>query len=138
MAIMYPKNINVLDPEDSEVEVYNQLKRQLDDSYTVFYSVEWNRKRKNGSLEKSEADFVVANPKYGFLCLEVKGGNSMTISSEGVWTLHSGKYGDRILDRSPYKQAEDSMYFFKEKYIDDKKTFVWKKVKKLYLLFAIS
>lgn len=116
MAIMYPKNINVLDPEDSEMEVYNQLKIQLDDSYTVFYSVEWNRMRKNGSLEKSEADFIVANPKYGFLCLEVKGGNGIDISSEGIWTLHTGRYGDRILDRSPYKQAEDSMYYFKDKY----------------------
>lgn len=116
MAIMYPKNIHVLDPEDSEIEVYNQLKGQLDDSYTVFYSVEWNRKRKNGSLEKSEADFIVANPKYGFLCLEVKGGSGITISPEGTWTLHTGKYGDRILDRSPYKQAEDSMYYFKDKY----------------------
>lgn len=116
MATMYPKNINVLDPEDSELEVYNQLKRQLDDSYTVFYSVEWNRKRRNGSLEKSEADFIVANPKYGFLCLEVKGGSSIDISPEGIWTLHTGKYGDRILDRSPYKQAEDSMYYFRDKY----------------------
>lgn len=116
MAVMYPKNIHVLDPEDSEIEVYDQLKKQLDDSYTVFYSVEWNRKRKNGSLEKSEADFIVANPKYGFLCLEVKGGNGITISPEGQWTLHTGKYGDRVLDRSPYKQAEDSMYYFKDKY----------------------
>lgn len=116
MAIMFPKNIHVLDLEDSELEVYNQLRIQLDDSYTVFYSVEWNRKRRDGSLEKSEADFIVENLQYGFLCLEVKGGNSMTISSEGIWTLHSGKYGDRNLDRSPYKQAEESMYYFKEKY----------------------
>ena len=116
MAIMYPKNIHVLDPEDSELEVYNQLRDQLDDSYTVFYSVEWNRKRKDGSLEKSEADFIIENPKYGFLCLEVKGGSHMEISPEGVWTLHTVKYGPRDLDRSPYKQAEDSMYFFKDKY----------------------
>lgn len=73
MAVMFPKNINELDPQDSELEVYNQFRKQLDDSYTVFYSVEWNRKRKDGSLEKSEADFIVASPKYGFLCLEVKG-----------------------------------------------------------------
>ena len=116
MAVMYPKNIHVLDPEDSELEVYNQLRDQLDDSYTVFYSVEWNRKRKDGSLEKSEADFIIENPKYGFLCLEVKGGSHMVISPEGVWTLYTIKYGPRDLDRSPYKQAEDSMYFFKDKY----------------------
>ena len=82
----------------------------------VFYSVEWNRKRKDGSLEKSEADFIIENPKYGFLCLEVKGGSHMEISPEGVWTLYTIKYGPRDLDRSPYKQAEDSMYFFKDKY----------------------
>lgn len=116
MAKMYPKNISVLDPEDSELEVYKQLERQLNGSYTVFYSVEWNRKRKNGTLEKSEADFIVANPNYGFLCLEVKGGSGIDISPEGTWILHTGKYGDRILSRSPYKQAEDSMYYFKEKY----------------------
>lgn len=46
MAVMFPKNINELDPQDSELEVYNQFRKQLDDSYTVFYSVEWNRKRK--------------------------------------------------------------------------------------------
>lgn len=116
MAIMFPKNINLLDPEDSEREVYNQLKIQLDDSFIVFYSVEWNRQRKDGSLEKSESDFIIANPKYGFLCLEVKGGSGIDISSDGTWTLHTGKYGDRILERSPYKQAEDSMYYFKDKY----------------------
>lgn len=31
-----------------------------------------------------------------------------------------------------------SGYFFKEKYIDDKRSFVWKKVKKLYVLFVVS
>ena len=66
MAVMYPKNIHVLAPEDSELEVYNQLRDQLDDSYTVFYSVEWNRKRKDGSLEKSEADFIIENPNYAW------------------------------------------------------------------------
>ena len=115
MAVMYPKNIHVLDPEDSEIEVYEQLKKQLDDSYTVFFSVEWNRKRKDGSLEKSEADFIIANHKYGFLCLECKGGNRISISDDNKWTLHSHK-GDRELARSPYKQAEDSMYYFKDKY----------------------
>lgn len=54
MAVMYPNNIHVLDPEESELEVYSQLRDQLDDSYTVFYSVEWNRKRKDGSLENQK------------------------------------------------------------------------------------
>ena len=104
MAVMFPKNINELDPQDSELEVYNQFRKQLDDSYTVFYSVEWNRKRKDGSLEKSEADFIVASPKYGFLCLEVKGGSGIDIDGD-KWTLLDNVHGDRPLKRSPYKQA---------------------------------
>lgn len=112
---MFPKNINELDPQDSELEVYNQFKMQLDDSYTVFYSVEWNRKRKDGSLEKSESDFIVASPRYGFLCLEVKGGAGMRIDGE-QWTLLDPIHGDRKLTRSPYKQAEESMYYFKDKF----------------------
>lgn len=31
-----------------------------------------------------------------------------------------------------------SGYFFKEKYVDDKRTFVWKKTKKLYVWFVVS
>ena len=31
-----------------------------------------------------------------------------------------------------------SGYFFKEKYIDDKRIFVWKKIKRLYVMFVIS
>ncbi len=116
MAIMYPSNINLLDPTPSEREFYNKIKNQLDDSYKVFFSVEWNRSNNAGGLEKSEADFIVASPKYGFLCLEVKGGNDMDISEDGTWTLIDNRYGDRVLDRSPYKQAEDSMYYFKEKF----------------------
>lgn len=115
MAVMFPKNINELDPQDSELEVYNQFRKQLDDSYTVFYSVEWNRKRKDGSLEKSEADFIVASPKYGFLCLEVKGGSGIDIDGD-KWTLLDNVHGDRPLKRSPYKQAEESMYYFKDKF----------------------
>lgn len=115
MAVMFPKNINELDPQDSELEVYNQFRKQLDDSYTVFYSVEWNRKRKDGSLEKSEADFIVASPKYGFLCLEVKGGSGIDIDGD-KWTPLDNVHGDRPLKRSPYKQAEESMYYFKDKF----------------------
>lgn len=61
MAIMYPKNINEYMPTYSERLVYDELKKQLPDSYVVFYSVEWSRDS-NGKMEKSEADFVVTHP----------------------------------------------------------------------------
>lgn len=117
MAIMYPKNIAQYAPTDSEQIVYYELKQQLPDSFEVFYSVSWSL-MKNGKKEKSEADFVVVSPNYGFLCLEVKGGNGIRVE-DNEWTLLDNVHGDRKLPRSPYEQAELSMYFFKNTYANE-------------------
>ncbi len=110
MANMYPKNINEYMPTDSERIVYQELKNQLPDSFDVFYSVSWTSYNA-GRLVKSEADFVVASPDYGFLCLEVKGGNGIRIE-DNVWYLSDAAHGERKLNMSPYDQAEKNMYYF--------------------------
>ena len=107
---MYPKNISEYTPTDSERIVYQELKNQLPDSFEVFYSVHWTSSE-NGRLFKSEADFVVASPDYGFLCLEVKGGSGIRVE-DNVWYVEDTLHGDRRLNVSPYDQAEKSMYFF--------------------------
>ncbi|MBD5543851.1 MAG: DUF2075 domain-containing protein [Lachnospiraceae bacterium] len=117
MAIMYPKNIAQYAPTESEQIVYYELKRQLPDSFEIFYSVSWTLK-KNGKKEKSEADFVVVSPNYGFLCLEVKGGNGIRVE-DNQWTILDNIYGERKLNRSPYEQAEASMYFFMNAYANE-------------------
>ncbi len=117
MAIMYPKNIAQYAPTDSEQLVYYELQHQLPDSFEVFYSVSWTYS-KNGKREKSEADFVVLSPDYGFLCLEVKGGYGIRVD-DNEWTILDHTYGDRKLSRSPYEQAEASMYFFKNAYANE-------------------
>lgn len=116
MAIMYPKNLNEYMPTYSERVVYEELKKQLPDSYVVFYSVEWS-KDNNGKMEKSEADFVVTHPDYGYLCLEVKGGKRLFVQ-DNIWYLEDDT-GTRKLRRSPYAQAEESMYFFRDAYKND-------------------
>ena len=110
---MYPKNINEYLPTPSERLVYDELKKQLPDSYVVFYSIEWSRDN-NGKMEKSEADFVVTHPDYGYVCLEVKGGRRLFVQ-DGEWYIEDD-VETRKLKRSPYKQAEESMYFFKDAY----------------------
>lgn len=108
---MYPKDLSAYKPKDSERAVYNCLRDQLPDSFEVFYSFSWSYKNERGEMQKSEADFVVVNPEYGYVCLEVKGGSDMRIDIEsGVWHLVDS-YGGRDLERSPYEQAEESMYF---------------------------
>ena len=117
MAIMYPKNIAQYAPTESEQIVFYELEHQLPNSFEVFYSVSWTL-IKNGKKEKSEADFVVVSPNYGFLCLEVKGGTGIRVM-DNEWTLLDNVHGDRKLPRSPYDQAELSMYFFKNAYANE-------------------
>lgn len=117
MAIMYPKNIAQYAPTDSEQFVFYELKNQLPNSFEVFYSVSWTL-NKNGKKEKSEADFVVVSPDYGYLCLEVKGGDGIRVN-DNEWTLLDHVHGDRKLPRSPHEQAEASMYFFKKAYSNE-------------------
>lgn len=115
MAVMYPKNITEYLPEDSERMVYLELKNQLPPSFEVFYSVKWTTYKK-GQLLKSEADFIITSPDYGFLCLEVKGGNGIRVDAAGHWKLIDCTNGDRDLSCSPYEQAEKSMYYFQKLY----------------------
>lgn len=114
MAIMYPKDLSQYTPTDSERIVYQDLKQQLPDSFSVFYSVRWSSVE-HGHLVKSEADFIVESPDYGYLCLEVKGGSGIRIDGTD-WFLEDNQYGDRKLNESPYDQAEKSMYYFRNSF----------------------
>ena len=114
---MYPKNIAQYTPTASEQIVYYELKKQLPDSFEVFYSVSWTTMN-NGKRERSEADFVIVSPDYGYLCIEVKGGNGIKVE-DNKWILIDNVYGDRTLNRSPYEQAELSMEFFRKAYSNE-------------------
>lgn len=116
MAIMHPAQITEVYHAYSEVKFFNACKEQLSDKHHVFYSVRWYSTN-NGIREDSECDFLIFNPDYGFLCVEVKGGTGMRVE-DGIWYLveHDGV---RRLKRSPYDQAEQSMRFFKKYYEDE-------------------
>lgn len=109
---MYPKNISDYLPTDSERIVFHELKKQLPDSFEVFYSVSWTS-CEAGTMMKSEADFIIVSPEYGFLCLEVKGGNGIRVENN-IWYVNDATHGERRLNTSPYCQAEKSMYYFKQ------------------------
>ena len=116
MAIMHPARIQEVYHAYSEVKFFNACKDQLSDKNHVFFSVRWYSTN-NGVREDSECDFLIFNPDYGFLCIEVKGGTGMRIE-DGVWYLVDHN-GERKLKRSPYDQAEQSMRFFKQYYEDE-------------------
>jgi len=116
MAIMHPAQIPEVYHAYSEVKFFNACKEQLSDKYHVFYSVRWYSTN-NGVREDSECDFLIFNPDYGFICVEVKGGTGIRVE-DGIWYLIDHD-GERKLKRSPYKQAEQSMRFFKKYYEDE-------------------
>lgn len=116
MAIMHPAQIPEAYHAYSEVKFFNACKEQLSDKYHVFYSVRWYSTN-NGVREDSECDFLIFNPDYGFICIEVKGGTGIRVE-DGVWYLIDHD-SERKLKRSPYDQAEQSMRFFKKYYEDE-------------------
>ena len=117
MAIMHPSDITRMKHVKSEESFFNACRDQLSDKYHVFFSVRWYSEE-DGKRIDSECDFLIFNPDYGFLCVECKGGNGIYVDDNDTWFLE--EYGgDRKLRCSPYKQAEESMRFFKRYYEDE-------------------
>lgn len=121
MAIMHPTDIENYDYTPTEKEMYYALKQQLPDKYQVFYSIRWfettNKKRVD-----SESDFLVFDPSFGFITIEVKGGTGITVN-DGKWTLIEdygwGESSSRDLKCSPYEQAEKSMRHFHDYFVKE-------------------
>ena len=123
MAIMHPTNITKRKHVPSEEKFFNTCRDQLSDKYHVFFSVRWYSEE-NGKRIDSECDFLIFNPDYGFLCVECKGGRGIYVENEDndeTWFLEEFDE-DRKLRCSPYKQAEESMRFFKRYYEDELET----------------
>lgn len=116
MARMYPAQ---LDPTDhniprSERTVFDALRDQLDDQFVVFHSAAWLGRGQRGELNDGEADFVVAHPHWGWLVLEIKGGeieyDARVARSNGRSQWFSTDYfGKRHqLKHDPFEQAKRS------------------------------
>lgn len=114
MAKMYPKNLTLYEHTKSELQVFNALKTQLDERISVFFSVSWIA-IVNGDKEQSETDFLIFDPKYGFLTCEVKGGKGIRVDGD-EWVLELNDYEERKLKRSPMRQAEESSRYFIDLY----------------------
>ena len=117
---MHPSDIAKRKHVPSEEKFFNECKEQLSDKYHVFFSVRWYSEE-NGKRIDSECDFLIFNPDYGFLCIECKGGKGIYVDNDDTWFLKDFDE-ERKLRCSPYKQAEESMRFFKRYYEDELET----------------
>lgn len=121
MAVMHPIDIENYDYTPTEKELYYALKTQLSDKYQVFYSIRWFETVENKRID-SESDFLVFDPSFGFITIEVKGGTGLTVN-DGKWTLIENysphNSSSRELKCSPYEQAEKSMRHFRNYFIKE-------------------
>lgn len=121
MAIMHPVDIENYNYTPSEKEMYLALKDQLPDKYQVFYSVRWFETSKQKRID-SESDFLIFDPSFGFLTVEVKGGTGIEVNGT-TWTLledySNSDSHSRELKCSPYEQAEKSMRHFHKYFVTE-------------------
>lgn len=106
MAKFYPTMDQNFHGSDGEQIVYEALRRNLPDSYTVFHSFVWLGNEKQRRSE-GEADFVILHPALGILAIEVKAGG--IAYAEGNWiqiNRHTGE--EKIID--PLGQAAESQH----------------------------
>lgn len=122
MAVMHPEDLENYECTATEREMYEAFRDQLPEKYQVFYSIRWFETSEENKRVDSECDFLVFDPSFGFLTIEVKGGLSIEIDN-GHWYLN--EYSDRYamsrreLKCSPYEQAEKSMRHFYNYFADE-------------------
>ncbi|GAB4381666.1 MAG: ATP-dependent helicase [Elainellaceae cyanobacterium] len=107
MAVMIPTIPQTFNNSEGEYQVFNALK-QLDDRCYVFYSLRWI----NPSLQKfqkpeGEADFVVFDPRYGILVIEVKAGKIEFVHGR---LIQKNRATGQEFEIDPEGQARSSKY----------------------------
>ena len=115
MALMYPAREDLSEIPYSELRVYDLL-ATLDDSYTIFHSVQWIKRSNKWKSTWKENDFLVLNRNLGALVLEVKGGDIECRG--GVFLQKNQQTGEiNILNpakkNDPLSQAIDGIYHYR-------------------------
>ncbi len=118
MARLIPK-ISVEDISvKPERDVARALVSQLEQDCIIYHSYPWlrverNDVKRNIMLNEGETDFVVVDPTYGILIIEVKGGNVDYDAQVHKWyrLLNNGN-NKEIKD--PFSQARKGMHFLKD------------------------
>lgn len=92
MAKMHPLDLDNYDCTPTEREMYLAFKDQLPERFQVFYSVRWFETDLDNKRVDSECDFLVFDPSFGYITIEVKGGTGITIE-DGNWYLEENYDG---------------------------------------------
>lgn len=108
MAKLFP---NTKLPDDIELkperDVAQLLCEQLPATVRIYHSYPWLNKEEH-TLREGEADFVILDPRYGILIVEVKGGHIEYDPIHDRWHRKNGSHEPK----DPYQQSSKSHRYF--------------------------
>ncbi len=102
--------------------VAEDLCAQLPKDVRIFHSYPWLREERDlykpwqgEVIREGEADFVIVDPRFGFMVIEVKGGHMFYDPETRRWGRHGGNHAVK----DPFEQASKNLFAL-EKLIADR------------------
>ena len=98
------------DPKrNPEMQVYEALKRDLGEDFFIYYNCDWYNPSKGASGNRDgEADFIIAHPELGYICIEVKGGEISREANTRKWQRKIRSGFKEV--KNPVEQARTSKH----------------------------
>ena len=97
-------------PTESSAErkLYEGLRDQLPDDLVVYHGVKWLQLGERA--REGESDFLIADPRRGILCVEVKGGALSFDPATRTWQQNG-----RPLKKDPFAQAQETVHWLEQR-----------------------
>jgi hypothetical protein len=111
-TMIYPDlSENEIDSLESQAEarIYRKIRNVVPKSYLVLFQVAWIASKDAAGYTDGEIDFVICDPKRGFISLEVKGGGVSLSSVDGKW-YSIDRNGTKNSIKDPIKQSLNAKY----------------------------
>jgi hypothetical protein len=122
MARMIPDRVLEQEGQSSaEVVLFDELRSQLPDEYSVFHQVRYLERKSSGFNVDREIDFLIVHPQRYGVVLEVKGGGIQHDPETGIWASRD-RYGQIHTIKNPFDQARRNMYDLQRELSADRRT----------------
>ena len=88
----------------AEAKVYKAIRDYCPKTYLVLFQIGWIAPKEKSGYSDGEIDFIIYDPKRGFLVIEVKGGGISSNPETGKW-FSTDRSGQEHPIKDPIKQA---------------------------------
>ena len=93
----------------AEAKLYRAFRDLLPEEYLILFQVNWVLRREDDQARDGEVDFLIAHPRQGYLCVEVKGGGVCFEGDTGHW-YSIDRHNTKHEIKNPIEQALRAKY----------------------------